>query len=517
MDARSTSLRAAAARWGTVLAVLAVLVASAWLRAPGFTQGGFASHDVGGILYNAMVLRDGELPYVADVELKAPGSFYLAWALAGERATDIARLQVWANLWALLGQLALAVVAWRELGRLPAVVACASLAVVDANLDSMDANYVTWAQLPQILAFGWALAAARGQGPGRAIGLVVAGALAGAAAMVKQPSGAVWLALALSCAPGLWARTRRESAAMVAWLLLGAVLVHVPLALHYAAHGELGTLLRSYPLNRWGLSYVGAGGRAHAWPWPIEGALATVFFLAWPLVPAAFAIVVPRDVASRRVAWPLAIWLLVTIAQAWIGLRFYKGYFLAAAPAAALLTAAPWGLFGARVRLSWPARVALWLPLVALLVRQFEIDRATRFDRARPHDAGARAIAAHLTGVLQPGDRIWVWGWHLWDLYALVDARAATRIYKSLGLIEPPNDDTWRLPASRLRFVDGEYPRQLVEEFEQDPPAVVVLGSTVPQREFTALRAFLKAHYVRDPAVRMGKLELWRRRDRVPR
>ena len=97
----------------------------------------------------------------------------------------------------------------------------------------------------------------------------------------------------------------------------------------------------------------------------------------------------------------------------------------------------------------------------------------------------------------------------------VLDARAATRIYKSLGLIEPPNDDTWRLPASRLRFVDGEYPRQLVEEFEQDPPAVVVLGSTVPQREFTALRTFLKAHYVRDPAVRMGKLELWRRRDRA--
>ena len=53
-----------------IVGVALVVIASAWLRAPGFTQGGFASHDVAGILYNAMLLHDGELPYVADIELK---------------------------------------------------------------------------------------------------------------------------------------------------------------------------------------------------------------------------------------------------------------------------------------------------------------------------------------------------------------------------------------------------------------------------------------------------------------
>ncbi|MBX7083291.1 MAG: glycosyltransferase family 39 protein [Nannocystaceae bacterium] len=497
------------------LALAAIVIGSLWLRWPGLSQGGFASHDVGGILYNAMLLARGELPYVADIELKAPGSFYLAWVFAGDRGTDIAQLQVWANLWAIAGQLALASIAWRHVGPRAAVVAAALLALVDAHLDSMDANYVTWAQLPQILAMGWGLAAARCHGAARTLGFVIAGALGGFAAMVKQPSGVVLLALGLCALPRLWSSDWRACVRTQLAIAAGAIAVHVPLVLHYAAAGELSALLSSYPLNRWGLSYVTAGGREHAWPMPIEGALATIYFLALPLVPAAFAAAAAhrRGPAARSLAWPLVIWLLCTIAQAWVGARFYKGYFLAAAPPAALLAALPWGVFGPG--LSRRARAALLLPVLLLGVRQVRIDRDTRFDRSRPHDAGARAIAKHLQGVVQPGDRIWVWGWHLWDLYALLDAVAPTRIYKSLGLIEPPNDDTWRLPATPLRFVDGEYPRMLVQELRADPPAVIVLGSTVPQRDFAALRELLREQYVRDGGVKMGKLELWRRRDRA--
>ncbi len=495
----------------------AIMLASLWLRWPGLTQGGFASHDVGGILYNAMLLARGELPYVADIELKAPGSFYLAWVFAGDRGTDIARLQVWANLWAIAGQLALASIAWRAAGPRVAVVAAGLLALVDAHLDSMDANYVTWAQLPQILAMGWALAAARCHGPARALGFVIAGALGGFAAMVKQPSGVVLLALSLAALPGLWSSDWRQCVRTQLAIAGGAIAVHVPLVLHYLAAGELSALLSSYPVNRWGLSYVTAGGREHAWPMPVEGALATIYFLALPLVPAAFAAAATRGrgSAARTLGWPVAIWLLCTVAQAWVGARFYKGYFLAAAAPAALLAALPWGVFGDALALSRRARAALLLPVLLLGVRQLRIDRDTRFDRSRPHDAGARAIAKHLQGVMQPGDRIWVWGWHLWDLYALLDATAPTRIYKSLGLIEPPNDDTWRLPATPLRFVDGDYPQQLVAELRADPPAVIVLGSTVPQRDFVALRELLREQYVRDGGVKMGKLELWRRKDRA--
>ncbi|MBC8067518.1 MAG: hypothetical protein IAG13_04220, partial [Deltaproteobacteria bacterium] len=178
----------------------------------------------------------------------------------------------------------------------------------------------------------------------------------------------------------------------------------------------------------------------------------------------------------------------------------------------AVLAAAPWGLVGARMGLSPLLRAVLLLPAVALIARQVDLDLDMRSDRGRAHDDGARTIARHLAPRLSDDARIWVWGWHLWDLYAFTGKRSATRVYKSLGTITGPNDDTWRLPASELHFVDGEYARMLIAEFEARPPAYVVLGSTAPHREFEALRVLLARDYVRDRGVRIGRVELWRHR-----
>ena len=97
----------------TIVILAAIVGASAWLRTPGFEQGGFASHDVAGILYNAMVLERGGLPYVDTLELKAPGSFYLAQWFAGGDGRDIGRFQIAANLWALASLVAVAGLGWR--------------------------------------------------------------------------------------------------------------------------------------------------------------------------------------------------------------------------------------------------------------------------------------------------------------------------------------------------------------------------------------------------------------------
>jgi len=499
------------ARAGALVGLAVVVLFSVWLRWPGFTQGGFASHDVAGILYNAMLLHDGDLPYVADIELKAPGSFVLAWLLAGPDGTDIARLQVWANLWAIASVVATAVTAWRLFGPRAAVVAAAVLVLVDAHLDSMDANYVTWAQLPMVLAWTWAFAAAEREGRARMLGYLGAGAMAGAALLVKQPAGVILPALAV-CAllPRIWARTWAEGVRDVGVLALGVVLVHAPLVLVYAWAGELDALVSAYPFNRWGIRYVVAGGRDGGLVALREGVLATVHFLALPLVLAAFAAAVPGRDRVRRVHVPLVLWALATIAAAWVGGRFYKGYFLAAAPPLCILAAAPWGLFGAAVRLPTIARTVLVLPVLALVARQGVVLTDQRRDRARPHDEGGRAIAAHLQRELPEGARIWVWGWHLWDVYPLTGRRSASRIYKSLGLLTPPNDDTWRRPATPLVFVDDEPARWLIEDLRADPPGYVVLGSTVPHRQFLALRRFLAEEYERDTRVRLGKVEFWR-------
>ena len=84
--------RSAAVAAAVVVVLLAA--ASVALRWPGLTQGGFASHDVAGILHEAMVLHDGGLPYVDTFEIKAPGTFWLAKWLAGSDGTDIARFQI---------------------------------------------------------------------------------------------------------------------------------------------------------------------------------------------------------------------------------------------------------------------------------------------------------------------------------------------------------------------------------------------------------------------------------------
>jgi hypothetical protein len=510
--------RAARAPWigGAGLVVIAAL--SAWVRWPGFTQGGFASHDVAGILYEAMLLRDGALPFVDSLYFKAPGTFYLAAVLAGPDGTDIAAFQVWANLWALASLGTVAAIAWRLWGPAAAVVAAGLYALHDAHLDSMDANYVTWAQLPLVGAMGAALCVPPGASRRRALAWwAAAGVLWGLAALLKQPAGVGGAAvLGLALWPDGQGRTSRR--ARVLAVLGGLAAAHVPIALHYAAHGQLPALVAGYVWNPWGLHYVAVGGEAWGRGAIAEGVLATVYFVALPLSLALATVVPPRDRTERR-AW-VGLWgfAACTLAAAWVGFRFYKGYYLAVAPPLCLLAAAPWGLWGARpggARLRGWVRALLLAPALVLGLRQVAVLEQQRIDRARPHDQGGRIIAAHVLAHSEPGDRIWVWGWHLWDVYPLTGMRSASRVYKTLGLITPPSNDTWRRPATALHFVDGPAARILIEELRADPPAWIVLGSTAPHREFEALRALLREGYVQDRRVRLGRVQFWQRADRA--
>jgi hypothetical protein len=515
----------------TVIALLTILALSAWLRTPGFVQGGFASHDVGGILYNAMVIEQGGLAYVDTLELKAPGSFYLATWFAGPEGRDIAKFQIAANLWALLGLLAVAGLGWRMWGRLGAVAGAGLYALHDANLDSMDANYVTWANLPQILGFWLGIEALRSSSAQvRSSAWLLAGAFAGFAALCKQQNGVVLIVL-LGMA---WLAGRERAASLRAravgpgLVTIGFVLAHVPIAGRYLAAGQLDALVHGYVLNRWGLRYIAARdvGLLDALP---EGALATAHFLGLALVLAAFVpfAALGRWLSARRANLPLdadereqlrlvafvCAWLLATLVSASLGFRFYKGYFLAVAAPLCLLAAAPIGLLGRRSSLHWAPR-AIALLLAGLLVgRTASMLDATRRDRGQPHDEGARRIAAHIVAHSNEHDTIWVWGWHLWDVYALTGRMAGSRVYKSLGILSQPNDDTWRRGATPLRYVESEYSAQLLAELDASRPAFIVFGSTVPHRDFTQLHAFLREHYRRDHAVRIGKVQIWRRRD----
>ena len=511
MSAARPSVRPA---WLAAAGVLIVMALSAWYRAPGFTQGGFASHDVAGMLYNAMLLHDGALPYVDSVEWKAPGSFWLAKWLAGPEGRDIARFQVWANAWALASLLAVAAVAWRSFGPSTAVVAAAVYGLHDAHLDSMDANYVTWAQLPMIGAVGWGLAALRAPTrDARRLGWFVAGLAAGVAMLLKRPA----IAVAVWClVVAAWrGRGTRGRALDVGCVAVGIVLAHAPIGLRYLAAGELSTLWGAYALSDWGFEYVGSGGRSDGTPALVDGMWAFVHFLVLAAALAATAIRAPKDDPDRDLAGPLWVWVAVTLAFASVGFRFYKGYFLAVAPGLAVLAAAPWGLAGTRLRVPALGR-AVMIGIVAILVgRQVQVLEPHRDNRAMVHDRGGRIIAEHVGRYSQPGDRIWCWGWHLWDVYPFTGLRSGSRIYKSSLLLTIGHDDTWRLPSTRLKFRDGPYAHMLVEELRQSRPVWIVLGSTVPRGSFRELTALLRSDYELDRRVRIGQVQFWWRKDRA--
>lgn len=505
-----------------ITAIAAIAGASAYVRGPGFTEGGFASHDVGGILYEGMLLRSGGLPYVDAVELKAPGAFYLATLLAGPEARDIAAFQVAANLVGLLSLLLLAALAWRLWGPRAAVLAAAVYALHDAHLDSMDANYVTWAQLPQVAAGLLAACAAawREDHARRVLSRatwLLAGAACGLAALCKQPSGVVLVPVLAWAAfpPG-----RRDLSAGAA-VLAGAALAHLPIGLHYLARGHLPELLAGYLWSPWGYEYI--TGRAGLpvfkalWEW----LAATTHFVALPLALAGFALAarprgpVPADTSPVPGATRfLAVWALAALAAAAVGLRFYKGYYLAVLPPLCLLAAAPWGVLSPALWRRGAVRLVLAPLVLVLALRAGLALHATRVDRARPHDAATRTIGRFLADHTAPTERIWVWGWHLWGAYAYSGRLSASRVYKTLGLLTPVNTDTWRTPAPAATFLAGSpYAQMLLDDLAAQPPAFIVLGGTAPRDQFLALRRFLAAQYLRDRRLQIGRVEVWRRRD----
>jgi len=461
-----------------------------------------------------MVLLDGGLPYIDTVELKAPGTFYLASLVAPPEGRGIEDFQCWANLWATAGMLATAGLAWSLWGR-RAAVATALLVVLHAGfLDSMDANYVTWTLLPQVLAMTMALLATRSQSIWRTLLLWgVAGLFAAIATLFKRPAGVVLIVLiAWALFGGRGARKQRhlQGAASV---LLGFAAGHAPIALHYGMHGELAGLVDGYVLNQWGSRYVSARHQ------PLlaelrDGVFASAYFLGLPLAMAAFTVMASlRDPKRRRETTWVLVWLLAALGSAAVGMRFYQGYFLTALPPVCLLAAAPWGLLGSRFSRGKWTQIILIAPLLVLFLRQSWMLEGTRKRRGLSRDQGAQAVANHIKNRTVDGEKIWVWGWHLWGVYSLADRRSASAIYKSWGLLTTPNDNTWRRSGTRSTFVDGPAAAKLLDDFETDPPAYIVLGSSVPHRDFSKLHRFIQERYSRDRSLTLGRVQFWRHLD----
>ncbi|RMG99017.1 MAG: hypothetical protein D6705_04300 [Deltaproteobacteria bacterium] len=368
-------------------------------------------------------------------------------------------------------------------------------------LDSMDANYVTWALPP---ALGAVLAAVRGGTSGRLRWFAVAGASLCWAVLARRQGIFVIVPVAVAAYGGAapWGRAILAAVA-------GGVGALLPFEVHYALRGHPWAFVEGVVFNPWGYAYVSTVTFD-----PHEALRATAFFLAWPLAVALLSLGAGRGPSrpSRRVFGSVAVaYLVAAVAAAWVGGRFYKGYFLMAAPAACFVAGIGWDRIAAPGAVRWRRWIAAFVFLL-LGGRQAVLWSNVAQERGIVRDRAQRRLAERVARTTGPGDRIWCWGWHLWGVYALSGRLSASRIYKGLGLLTEPHADTWRTPAPRLVFRDGPAARMLLEDFRATPPAVVILGSTVPHRDFHDLRRFLRDGYRRDPSVRMGRLEVWVRR-----
>lgn len=317
--------RAAWVLFGLALAAaLGLLVATTFLTP--------VSNDAGAYLAVADAILAGKLPYRDLFDHKTPGIYYLfAGVLAATQrslpAVQAVQLLAVAATAGLLGWLG-----WRLWGRLAGGLAALLALYGGAAYQGGHLTTEAWVALATAAALVVLL-----RRPGRAPSTgewLLAGALAGVAALFKQTGVLTLAALALWALSiqGDWRQTGRR------WLALAAGCA-LPLALTaawFAAHGALADLWRDavwinlsgYPRAAW--SVLASGNLTNLRAFPLLW-LGVLLALVW------------RPPNLRRGAGghaPTLLWLALLAGLLPLSHRFYGHYVLQALPPAALLAAA---------------------------------------------------------------------------------------------------------------------------------------------------------------------------------
>ena len=131
-------------------ALLALAGLALWLRWPALSTEGFHNEDVAGITYNADLLRSGMLPLVDNLELKAPGSFFMTAGIWAAAERTIVSLQRFMCFWSILAMWGIYAGGLLLYGRRAAFAAGLLYCVGAPISDSIDINYGAWMIAPYI-------------------------------------------------------------------------------------------------------------------------------------------------------------------------------------------------------------------------------------------------------------------------------------------------------------------------------------------------------------------------------
>jgi 4-amino-4-deoxy-L-arabinose transferase-like glycosyltransferase len=469
----------------------------------------------------ATMMETGAPPYVAGVESKPPGIFYLyraAFALVGRY--QLRAVHALTIGWVLLTALLVAGMA-RRVGPARAGWWAAFFYLV-----------FTTVQQPKVLASqcellyalplagaGWLLVEAlarEGWGAwGRAL---AAGVLCGAATLIKPTAVSLPAAALAVLAVGrpLWLgrRVLLPGLRLAAALGAGFAAMWGAAALYFVHLGVWDDLV--YWSFRWTLgNYIPTGFATSRFlvrfaasfvPW------AGLCSVLWVCAAAEVrALLGERRERQERGALLLLAWGGFALGMVGLGGRFYDHYF----PQAVTPLAALAGLGAARLLEAQAGRVR-WLlagaaaPGVLCLVGALHFDATQRLFGDGSSSEPPAALSQWLAGHTRPQDRIFVWGYYPL-IYVGADRIPASRFvgchyltgYAALGLsrrLPPELEARLEVPGGFATLIE-ELERHRAEVVVDTAPADFHGWSRYPLSRYPALAAYLAAHYRREAVV----------------
>jgi hypothetical protein len=532
------------ARW---LALALVAGAVLVLRAPSLTIA-ILNEDEALYATTAASMAEGQPPYLAGVESKPPGIFYLyqaAFAVVGRY--HMQALHGLTMLWVLGTALVVGAIARRAAGR-PEATANAAADPPDRVLSVPTVAallYVafTIVEEPAVMAsqcellYSLPLAAAawlavrgttdppRGDWVIGCVAIALAGALCGAGTLIKPT------AISLPAAVSAWLVVRRRllhgpdgfarDLVRVIALWLGFAATWLAAWAYFAHLGVWDDLV--YWAFRWTLGTYIPTGTSHS-PFLMRfvagfcvwvGLTTILWILAGVAGKATWRS--DRAAAPAQITVLLVAWALAATSLTFLGGRFFDHYFPAVIPPLAALAAV--GFAAVRDRHRWRRAVAIGavLPTLACWAGTWQFDRTTSWfgEAPLPYDEIARYVHDHTA----PTERVFVWGYFPL-IYVAADRLSATRYvgchyvtgYAAIGLgrdLPPEIEDRLGVPnglGNLLADLETYRPALIVDT----APANLHHWRRYPLARYPVLADYVAAHYVSEATVQGAVL--YRRR-----
>ena len=498
---------------GVVFILIGAIALSILIRMPASQNDGFHNEDAAGILYSAQLIQQGGLPLVDTLELKAPGSFFVAaiyWQIFPQ---TISSIQILGIVWAVLAMLGIYAGGHALFGARAGLFSALVYLLLSPIMDSIDINYGAWMITPMIWS---AVAFILWMQTHQNRWLFIAGVLLALAGLLKRQGAVLTPLFLLGIAYLSYHRSARLDLRQIVGqssVLFGGIFVgFLPIFLFYFINDSLFTFMEHYFFSPGGWKYLDTLTWNEKSVRLADGALGFLEYGSIATVLAGIALVgwVGQDNHTHRKSWYFLLGLLVvSILGLSLGFRFFKGYYLQTLPALAWMAGSPHGLSRLFTsNMTWLKRCTIGifalLIVTPFVVKDYKALMSIRQMRTQPRDLSAQRIAEMIKRETTSDDRIWVWGRAAWPIYVHAERLAATRYPKTLAVFTTNLTNTWRRGTKPTTFEPRSDWRMLIKELRRDKPRFIVLAHNERYGNFKALHDVLREAYTKRKSPARG-------------